>query len=607
MHEVAAFLRAYPPFDAAPDDVLERLARATLIEFFPAGTVVLAQGAGPAEHAFVVRAGSVELLDDGRVLDELGVGEMFGHPSMVGGMPAGYSVRAAEDLLVYLLPKAEVLPLLAAPRGLRFVARSMRPRRPADPAALAGLDQALAVTALLHPAVVLEPDVPVREAVRLMVERNVSAAVVRIAPWQLGMVTDRDLLARVIAVDRAVREPVSTVMTGDVRAVGADATAEAALLEMLHLGVRHLPVLDAAGEVLGMVEDVDLLSAQARTPMRLRLAVGRAGGTELARIASRVPQLVVDGVSSGRTGRQVSATLSVLVTSIVGRLVDLSLDRMGRPPVPFAFLVLGSIGRREGALSSDVDTALVWDGDDRDPHLRTWFGDLAADVHRGMRRCGLHLDENGVSADDPRFARSLDAWREALAGWAAQPEEGQAVIYLSALADATPAWGGDPWPRLRAAVAAARAEPLARRVCARAALVRRPPTGFVRDVVVEHGGEHRGTFDVRRGGLTLIVDLARVASELAGARVQSTVDRLAAAGAAGVLDETDTRMLAEAHEFFTRLRLEHQVDQVEDGLPPDDHVDPGELTPLTRSHVREALRAISRVQRSVESGATDLW
>ncbi|MCU0266356.1 MAG: DUF294 nucleotidyltransferase-like domain-containing protein [Actinomycetia bacterium] len=602
MHEVAAFLRAFPPFDTASEDALEEVARSTEIEFFPAGALIMERGSAPPDHAYVVRAGAVELLDDGRVLDELGVGDMFGHPSMVGGMPAGYSVRAAEDLLVYLLPARAILPLLSAPGGLRFVARSMRSRfgRPGPPPA-GGLEEAVPVAALVRPAVVVDPDLPVREAARRMVEERASCAVVRLAAWRLGIVTDRDLLARVYAPALSADGPVRDVMTADVRTIGPDATAESALLEMLAAGVRHLPVVDAAGEVVGVVGAVDLLSAHAQTPLRLRLTIARTAGAELAQAARRVPQVVASAVAAGQTGRQAAATLSVLLTSVTHRQVGLALERTGPPPVPFAWLVLGSTARREASLSSDVDTALVWDGDDHDPDLRSWFAELAATVHSGLRRCGVRIDDHGVSADDARFARSLDAWRAALDAWRREPAEGQAVIYLSALADAVPAWGGAPWPALREAIRAARADPAVRRLCARAALVRRPPTGFVRDLVVEHSGEHRGRLDVSRGGITLIVDLARCAAEAADADALSTPDRLAAAGAAGVLDDTDVRTLEEAHEFLTRLRLEHQVEQLENGLEPDDHLDPGELTPLTRSHVREALRAIARVQGVVES------
>jgi CBS domain-containing protein len=47
------------------------------------------------------------------------------------------------------------------------------------------------------------------------------------------------------------------------------------------------------------------------------------------------------------------------------------------------------------------------------------------------------------------------------------------------------------------------------------------------------------------------------------------------------------------------MRLEHQCAQVRRGAEPDDFVDPKTLGPLTRQGVKEAFRAIDRVQRSL--------
>jgi hypothetical protein len=44
---------------------------------------------------------------------------------MLSGLPTGWAARAAEDTLCYRLAADDVVPLLALPSGLRFVARSL--------------------------------------------------------------------------------------------------------------------------------------------------------------------------------------------------------------------------------------------------------------------------------------------------------------------------------------------------------------------------------------------------------------------------------------------------------------------------------------------------
>ena len=138
------------------------------------------------------------------------------------------------------------------------------------------------------------------------------------------------------------------------------------------------------------------------------------------------------------------------------------------------------------------------------------------------------------------------------------------------------------------------------RLLQRLALAHRPPTGFLRDIVVEHGGQHRGHFNIKRGGLLPIVSIARYAGMAAGATSRSTPERLRAA-AAGILRDDQASSLDEAFDLFTELRLEHQVEQLRSAATPDDFVDPRTLNALSRRYVREAFRVVTAVQRTLSN------
>jgi CBS domain-containing protein len=139
------------------------------------------------------------------------------------------------------------------------------------------------------------------------------------------------------------------------------------------------------------------------------------------------------------------------------------------------------------------------------------------------------------------------------------------------------------------------------RMLARFALSFRPPTGFLRDFVVEHSGERRGQLDLKHGGLIPIADLARWAGMAAGVASAPTLERLRAAEAAGTMESGEASVLAEAFGFITGLRLDHQVGQLRRGEPPDDFIDPKTLNPLARSYLREAFRAVASVQASLSA------
>ena len=130
-------------------------------------------------------------------------------------------------------------------------------------------------------------------------------------------------------------------------------------------------------------------------------------------------------------------------------------------------------------------------------------------------------------------------------------------------------------------------------------LAPRPPTGFLRDVVVEHSGEHRGRFDIKNRGLRPLVNLARYGAVAAGSRVTGTLERLRVAEAAGVFSRETAASLDDAFELLMALRLDHQVDALRAGRPPDDFIDPRALSPLARRYLRDAFRAIAAIQRTL--------
>jgi CBS domain-containing protein len=141
----------------------------------------------------------------------------------------------------------------------------------------------------------------------------------------------------------------------------------------------------------------------------------------------------------------------------------------------------------------------------------------------------------------------------------------------------------------------------------RLALANKPAVGRLRDFALERSGEHRGRLDNKHGGLLPVTSIARYASLAAGGiAAGSTPERLRAADAAGALDGDSAGSLGESFELFQGLRLEHQVDQIERGVEPDDYLDPKAMEPARRRRLRDALRDVraiqNRLHRSLSSG-----
>ncbi|HEY3054719.1 MAG TPA: CBS domain-containing protein [Thermoanaerobaculia bacterium] len=99
----------------------------------------------------------------------------------------------------------------------------------------------------------------VRDVARRMSKENVGAVAVLDSGRLVGVFSERDVMARVVAAgldpDKTL---VSNVMTKDIVVADPRDTVDAALQKMHKVGCRHLPVVKE-GNLVGMVSIRDLL------------------------------------------------------------------------------------------------------------------------------------------------------------------------------------------------------------------------------------------------------------------------------------------------------------------------------------------------------------
>jgi CBS domain-containing protein len=449
--------------------------------------------------------------------------------------------------------------------------------------------------------VICSADTAIREAAREMTAAGATALVVDLGDT-VGIVTDSDLRSRVVAGGLSFDSPVSAAMTAPAFTVAGDRPGSEVLLDMLDRGFRHFPVMSAAGRVIGIIEDHDLVEVESRSSFFLRRKAARATTvTELVEASSKLLPAVIAMSRSRIAALDIMSVFSVVADALTRRALDLAVAEAGEPPGRFAWLALGSQARREAVPSSDLDSAIVWFGDGDEASIRPYLESLATTVTDILVQCGFRPDSHRASASDPLFVRSLSSWQRAARSLIEDPTQDKALILVSVLVDSRSVWGADTGPLIAEAFRLAPEHPALLRLLAEFALSHKPPTGFLRGLVVEFSGERRGRLDLKQGGAIPITDLARWAGMAAGVMCASTMERLRAAGEAGTLSPSDALTLQDAFELVCELRLDHQVAQLEAGTEPDDVVDASDLNPLTRSYLKDAFRAVASVQRRITS------
>jgi CBS domain-containing protein len=397
----------------------------------------------------------------------------------------------------------------------------------------------------------------------------------------------------VLAVGRNGGARIDSAMSFPAFVVSPDRLGGEVLYEMLERGIRHAPVVTERGQLIGVLEDADLYAAQPRSWFGARRTISRARNLNaLTEIADRLPVLMLDLHNSSVPALELARVLSALVDALTSRALDLVSRAVGEPAEGLVWVTVGSQARRELTPATIGRGALVHAADG--PPDPAW---IAA--------AGPALAPSGVRA--PILARDAAGWIDAGTRGPAGGDE----LALLVLADRRTLWGtpAEPLPLARGDQRARLLQALAAQ-----AFTLSLPTGFDAGAVLGLDGRHT-QLDLRRAAITPIATIARWAAAVAdvgedgdgrsaealGAATidGSTPDRLRAAAAAGVLETRQAQTLAEAFELSLELRIVHQMEQIAAGQAPDDLLDPGAMTPLSRGHLREVFRAVSAVVRQL--------
>jgi CBS domain-containing protein len=373
---------------------------------------------------------------------------------------------------------------------------------------------------------------------------------------------------------------------------------------MLADGVHHFPVTDAEGRIAGVVTDTDLMGLGRHTPFAMKSAIERSRSASDVSSAGRdLPNVVAAMVDAHADPFDIGRVVALIVDSMTSELLRLGVDGLGDPPCAWAWLALGSAARQEQALKTDQDHALAIDPREGEADIDRYFASLAEFVTEGLEQAGIPRCNGDAMATTGGLRRPLDGWVDAFLRWMSDPSAEGSVLSSIGYDFRHVAGPLDAEATLDEAIRTARERPEFLRHLGRRALDLKPPTGFFRDLVVEHLGEHAGRLDIKRGGIQIVTNLARAYAVQAGVAAKGTPARLDAAVSAGTLDADVAFELIESFRYLWEVRVHHQAGQVHAGVPPDDFVDPTTLGPLARSALKEGFRAIARAQRQL---ATDL-
>lgn len=602
-------LRRHAPFAAMSEEDVLWLVQRLSVAYYAAGETLLE----PADEApgtlFIIKQGTVGgATTEGQTVLQLTAGEMFPLGALLAGRGVTNRYVAETDTFCHLLPAADFHALLARSAAFhdfctrRIASLLVESQRAVQAEYALALDDeqrfARPLASLIRRTPYsVAPGTPLADALAGMDRARIgSVVVVDDAGKPVGILTLKDVLARVTLAGVPLTSPVAAVMTPAPATLPDDAPVADALVLMARQGIHHLPLV-RDGKLSGVVSEKDVFALRRLSVEGITSALMRADDpARLPALAQDIGDLAHALLAQGMDAENLTAIISGLNDRLTERLVALESEHdPGLAGLRWCWMALGSEGRMEQTLATDQDNALIFEtasDAQRDALLA-----FAQRVNARLDACGFPLCRGGVMAGNPQWCLSAADWQRQFAEWIdhGSPE---ALLKASIFFDFRPL-AGDAAPALELRTwltAAARKNPRFLHQMAGNALRNRPPLGLVRDFVLSGDDAHPHTLDLKRNGVTPFVDAARIFALAAGSPQTNTAKRLRAAAHALKIPDQELADWNRAFHFLQLLRLRHQHAQLRAGRTPDNHLDPDTLNPLDRRILKEALRQARKVQ-----------
>lgn len=204
-------------------------------------------------------------------------------------------------------------------------------------------------------------------------------------------------------------------------------------------------------------------------------------------------------------------------------------ETMGLPPVPYAFVLFGSGGRKEQTLWSDQDNGIIYElsEDDDTEEVSNYFANLASHIVEGLKILGYPPCDGEVICSNEGWRKSISNWKQMLQTWFDEPvwehiryllivEDMRAVYGKTSLVDKLKQFLGQNVNEHRSIL-----EHLLQNT-----LHRKASLGIFGQLLTERYGEDSGGVDIKYGSYIPIVNGIRLLAIQAGIVETSTLERI---------------------------------------------------------------------------------
>ena len=417
-----------------------------------------------------------------------------------------------------------------------------------------------------------------------------------------GIVTDADLRKKVLGNNMDIKLPVSNIMSSPLVTISADCQVFEAFLAMNQEDKRHLVVHGQSGNITGIINEKDLISAQVDSTYLLIKTVKSAKVvSDIENIHSKLEKMLLDPIKNGANTEYITRVITTFADAIIDKIISFSLEKMGTPPCKFVFLTMGSEGRGEQTLVSDQDNAIIFEDTNDNETMKKYFDDLSILICDQLALAGFKYCDGNNMAKNPKWCQPLSQWKKYFKSWILTPAP-ENLLNSSIFFDFRGTWGD-------IALADELKDYLFNSIekgsfflrnLAENTLTIKPPLNMFGKLVTKTEGERKGSLDIKKAMLP-IVDFARIYSLKNAIPQSNTLTRLFRLYTRHAITNKEYMDIIRAYNYMMQLRFLRQITTlIDEEKPADNYIYLDNLSAIDHLLLKEIIKTTEKLQQKLK-------
>ena len=444
----------------------------------------------------------------------------------------------------------------------------------------------------------------IEQVIDLMTRKDRDIVFVANGEVIVGVISESDLKRRVLAKNLDLQKTALEIMSAPVVTLSEKAFSYQAVLKMKTNHVSHLAITNESGNIYGEITEKDLLHIQTNTISTLIYEAENArDAQELKALHSKLPVLVNALIESSTKTRNITSIITGVADGITRRIIALAIEDLGSPPCDFAFMAMGSEGRKEQTLKTDQDNAIVFadqkSGDSE--HVRLYFRQLGERISNDLDALGYTFCDGNIMAKNPKWVQPLAVWKGYFTKWI-NSSDPESILDSSIFFDFRCIYGNDSFcSTLRQHVNDnTENKPVFFYNLAQSVTKFKPPLNFFGNIVGEHQRTDQNQIDIKKI-LFPVTGFIRLYALQHKMNQTDSFLRLRLLHEENIINKSLYDELLQSYNFLMYQRLRFQAQDIVSGKAPSNKINMQTLTPIEVTTLKKVLNEISNFQSKLNA------